>query len=45
MSNKPTKDIKWNYYNFSLIQKNAGNEEKAHKQMRHSKMVNLSLNI
>ena len=31
MSNKPTKEIKWNYYNFSLIQKKGGNEEKANR--------------
>jgi len=31
MSNKPTKEIKWNCYNFSLIQKKGGNEEKANR--------------
>ena len=31
MSNKPTKEIKWNYYNFSLIQKKGGNEQKANR--------------
>ena len=31
MYNKPTKEIKWNYYNFSLIQKKGGNEEKANR--------------
>lgn len=34
-SSKPTKDMKWNYKNVQLIQRQAEKEIKGNKQMEH----------